>query len=123
MKKQLFSFIFAGFLLLSISTLAQSNNYPVTIVNGVEYFQYTVEPSEGLLSIGRKFDISTDDISKANPEVKNGLKSGQQILIPISKNARKKLLNQKHSQQEFIQHKVEKKQTLFSISRKYKISE
>ena len=123
MKKQLFSFIFAGFFLLSISTFAQSNNYPVTVVNGVEYFQYTVEPSEGLLSIGQKFDISADDISKANPEVKNGLKSGQQILIPISKKTRKKLLNQKKLQQEFIQHKVEKKQTLFSISQKYKISE
>lgn len=123
MKKQLFSFILAGFLLLSLITFAQKIDYPVTTINGFEYYQYTVLPSEGLLAIGRKFKISADSISKANPEIKNGLQIGQQILIPIPQNKEKKQSIQKSTLKEFIQYKVDKRQTLFSICRKFNVSE
>ena len=122
MKKLLFRFILPGFLLISLLTFAQDNNYPVTKINGKEYYQYTVESGDGLLSIGRKFNIPADEITKANPDISNGLKIGKEILIPISKKQAKKL-SQSNSNPEFIQHVVEKKQTLFSISRKYKVSQ
>ena len=123
MKKQLFRFILTGFLLLSFVTLAQTNSYPVTLVNGKEYYQYTVQPGEGLLAISRKFDISVDEISKATPEVKDGLKAGQQVLIPVPKKAGKKLFGKSNPTPDFIQYKVGKKQTLFSICRKFKVNE
>jgi LysM repeat protein len=122
MKKLLFRFILPGFLLISILTFAQDNSYPVTKVNGKEFYQYTVESGDGLLSIGRKFNISSDEITKANPDISNGLKIGKEILIPISRKQAKKL-SQSNSKPEFIEHVVEKKQTLFSISRKYKVSQ
>jgi LysM repeat protein len=123
MKKQLFRFILTGFLQLSFVTLAQTNSYPVTLVNGKEYYQYTVQPGEGLLAISRKFDISVDEISKATPEVKDGLKAGQQVLIPVPKKAGKKLFGKSNPTPDFIQYKVGKKQTLFSICRKFKVNE
>ena len=123
MKKLLFRFILPGFLLISLLTFAQNNTNPVTTVNGKEYYQYTIQSGDGLLSIGRKFKISSDEITKANPGVINGLKEGQEILIPILKKSDKKKVSLFNSKPEFIQHKVEKKQTLFSISRKYKVSE
>jgi len=123
MKKQLSGIILAGFLLLSLLTTAQSNNSPVTTIKGKEYYQYTILPGEGLLSIGRKFDVSADEITKVSPEVKDGLKVGQQILIPVKKKSGKKSVNQLNLTLEFVQHKVDKKQTLFSISRKYKVTE
>jgi len=122
MKKLLFRFILPGFLLISLLTFAQSNSNPVTTVNGKEYYQYTIQSGDGLLSIGRKFKISSDEITKANPDVINGLKEGQEILIPILKKSDKKKISLFSSKPDFIQHKVEKKQTLFSISRKYKVS-
>ena len=123
MKKQLFRFIFAAFFLSSFITLAQNNNSPVILVNGKEYYQYTVQPSEGLLSIGRKFDISVEEITKATPEVKDGLKVGQQILIPVPKKTGKSLFGKSKPAPDFIQYKVGRKQTLFSICRKFKVSE
>jgi len=123
MKKQLFRFIFAAFLLASFITLAQNNNSPVVTVNGKEYYQYTVQPSEGLLSIGRKFDISIEEIAKATPEVKDGLKVGQKILIPVPKKTSKRLFGKSKPSPEFIQYKVGRKQTLFSICRKFNINE
>jgi len=123
MKKQLFKIILAGFLLISLFTFAQKNNYPVKTINGIEYYQYTVQPSEGLLAIGRKFKISAEEIIKASPEVKDGLKVGQEILIPLPKKAGKKLVTKPGTNSNFIQYTVEKKQTLFSISRKFNVSE
>jgi LysM repeat protein len=124
MKKQLFSFILAGFLLLTLSSTGQNKNYPIKKVNGIDYYQYKVEPSEGLFAIGRKFEVSPEDISKANPEIKNGLKVGQEILIPVKKNS---VANNKstenNSKPKYIEHKVEKNQTLFAISRKYNVSQ
>jgi LysM repeat protein len=123
MKKQLVSFILAGFLLFTFSLVGQNNNYPTKKVNGVEYYVYTVQESEGLFAVGRKFKTSPDDISKANPDIKNGLKAGQQILIPIPNKSAKKTGVEAKSTPQFIQHKVEKKQTLFAISHKYNVSQ
>ena len=123
MKKQLFSILLGGLLLLSLAVLGQNDKYPLTTINGIEYYQYTVEPSEGLLAIGRKFKISAEIISKANPEIEEGLKVGQKILIPVQKKAWKKSVSHNESSPEFIQYKVGKKQTLFSISRKFNVSE
>jgi len=123
MKKQLSGIILAVFLLLSLITTAQTNNSPVTTIKGKEFYQYTVQSSEGLLSIGRKFDVSADDIVKASPEVKDGLKVGQVILIPVKKKSGKKSVSQSNTSVEFIQYKVGKKQTLFSICRKFKVTE
>ncbi len=123
MKKQLFSIILIGLLLFSLGVLGQNDNYPLTTINGIEYYQYTVQPSEGLLAIGRKFKISADLITKANPEVKDGLKSGQLILIPTQKKPGKKSIKPTVTSPEFIQYTVGKKQTLFSISRKFNVSE
>jgi len=123
MKKQLFSLILSGLLLLSLFSFAQNNNYPDTTVNGIHYFQYTVQQGDGLLSIGRKFKLSQNDIIKPNPELKDGLKTGQQILIINKTKPGKKILAKPNSKIEFIHHKVQKKQTLFSIARKYNVSE
>jgi len=135
MKKKLFTLVLAGFLLITLTITGQNKNYPTKKINGTEYYLYTVQASEGLFAIGRKFETPPEEISKANPEIQSGLKVGQQILIPVQKNKSQAL--QKNTPQkteekvtvnnndapEFIQHKVEKKQTLFSISRKYNVSQ
>ncbi len=121
MKKKLFSLMLTGFILLSFATVGQKDNYPIRKIKGIEYYVYTVQASEGLLAIGRKFEISPEEISKLNPEIQNGLKAGQEILIQIQKKSTKK--TESKSNLDFIQHKVEKKQTLFAISHKYSVSQ
>jgi len=123
MKKQLSGFILSAFLLITIVSFGQTKNYSIKKINDIEYYQYTVQVSEGLFAIGRKFEVSPDDISKANPEIINGLKVGQQILIPVQKKAIQTNKPEIKVKQEFIEHKVEKKQTLFAISRKYNVSQ
>lgn len=111
----------AGYLLLTNFSIAQKQNYPTKKINGIEYYIYTVEASEGLYAIARKFNISFDEISSANPETKDGLKLGQTILIPTLKSQTPK--SQNTNQPSLIEHTVEKKQTLFAISRMYNVSQ
>lgn len=123
MKKQLFSLILAGFFLITAFAIAQNSNLPIKKIKGIEYYVYSVEASEGLYAIGRKFEVSPEEITKANPEIKDGLNIGQKILIPIHKKKLEKKEVDKKSSQEFVQHKVAKRQTLFGISRKYDVSQ
>ncbi len=46
---------------------------------------YTVLSKETLYGISRKYNVDEEDILKANPELKDGLKLGQVIRIPIKK--------------------------------------
>lgn len=126
MKKKIISFILAGFLLISLTIVGQNKEYPTKKVNGIEYYLYTVQAGEGLFGIGRKFEVSPEDISKVNPEVQKGIKTGQQILIPKDKKTSEKT-NEKRtdnkSTKKFKEHKVQKNETLFAISNKYNVSQ
>ena len=121
MKKKLLSLMLAGLFLFTLQLAGQSNNYPTKTIKGTVYYLYTVQTSEGLLAIGRKFEVTADEIIKANPEVKSGLKPGQELLIPTHKKANPSI--QAINKTEFIKHTVEKKQTLFAISHKYNITQ
>jgi len=128
MKKKIFSFVLAGFLLITLTIAGQNTNYPTKKVNGIEYYIYTVQSGEGLFAVGRRFDILPEEISNANPKIQSGLKTGQQLLIPVHKKTSDKVKiksanNVNYSAKEFIHHEVKKNQTLFAISNKYKVSQ
>ena len=125
MKKQLFTLIFT-FCIISFGTIfSQNPQYPKTKIDGTEYYIYTVQEGEGLFGVARKFEVSLDELKNINPGTENGLKAGQQMFVPIKKEATKNT-NQTSSKaanlrQEYTLHKVENKQTLFAISKKYKV--
>jgi lysM domain-containing protein len=100
--------------MLSVCALAQ--DYPIKNIDGVDYYVYTVEPSEGLYRISKKFNVLQADIYKANPSVNEGLKAGQTLYIPV-KNQTKK--TQPSTTRQVIEHQVVAKQTLYSISKMY----
>jgi lysM domain-containing protein len=100
--------------MLSVCALAQ--DYPIKNIDGVDYYVYTVEPSEGLYRISKKFNVLQADIYKANPSVNEGLKAGQTLYIPV-KNQAKKI--QPSTTRQVIEHQVVAKQTLYSISKMY----
>ena len=111
MKRRLYIMLF---LMLSVCALAQ--DYPIKNIDGVDYYVYTVEPSEGLYRISKKFNVLQADIYKANPSVNEGLKAGQTLYIPV-KNQAKKI--QPSTTKQVIEHQVVAKQTLYSISKMY----
>lgn len=110
------------FIFFQLLTFSQDFNYPVKKINGTEYYVYTVELQEGLYSVSKKFGVKQSEIVELNPEVNNGLKAGQILIIPKIKQQTNQTVDNKKVAFGFIEHKVEKKQTLFSISKLYGIS-
>jgi len=102
------------------------------------YVLYTVRPKETLYGIARQYNTTVDELIRLNPVLKEGLREGQQIQVPSSTQAPQPSTDsrQQHetvSSQEpvasnqqkpvnYIEHRVERKETLYSISKKYDVS-
>jgi len=109
----LFIVIFFFFQFYSLS--AQVPSYPIKMVNGVECIVYKVKPAEGFYRISKNFNTTEDIIRAYNPHAADGLKAGMEIYIPIYKD--------KPKENNYIEHVVEKQQTLYRISKIYDITQ
>ena len=109
--------------LCSAIIYAQKPVYSTKVIDGTEYYIYQVEAGEGLYTISKKFGVSQADINNANPQIHDGIKAGQEILIPKTGKQIQPETNNSNDKDGFILHTVEKKQTLFAISRKYDVSQ
>jgi len=107
---------------------------------------HKVEPKETLFSLAKQFNVSVEDIKANNKEIlKNGLQVGQIIVIPTertvdikqsttltdeapktieapSKEAASQDAPLESTATKTIKHKVEPKETLFSLSKKYNVT-
>lgn len=79
---------------------------------------YEVQPKETIYGISKKFNVSINDLIKANPGLEDGLKIGMKLIIPGIET------NQKSStEKEYILHTVVKDNTIYNLTRKYDITE
>ncbi len=85
--------------------------------------QHTIEKKETLYAISKKYNVSVEDITKANPGIENGLKEGQVLRIPGSGTTSNTAATEVREVPKGAKmHKVEPKETLFGISKKYNVS-
>lgn len=107
--------IFFSVLINADSIISQTLNYPIKQVNGVDCYVYKVQQSEGFYRIGVNFNTTEAIIRSFNPHVTDGLQANMEIYIPVQKKL--------SSQMKYIEHVVEKRQTVFRIRRMYDITE
>lgn len=85
------------------------------------YIIHEVQKRQTLYAISKIYGINISDIMVENPELKDGVKEGQFIKIPVTK-----LKEEKEEtyvdESEFIQHKIVPKETLYSLSRLYGVT-
>jgi LysM repeat protein len=79
------------------------------------YIIHKVDAGETVYSITRRYKVSQDILVRANPSIRNGLKVGEEIRIPLAKASKEK-------KDDFITHTVQPSETLFSIAKKYGVS-
>ena len=111
--KKIFFILFVSFI-GHLSLFA--DNFPKKSINGKGFYLYKVNSAEGFYSICKKFDTTKEEILQYNPSAKNGLKSGQELLIPI-----KGVTQKKEDTSSFI-HTVSVGETIYAIARKYHIA-
>ncbi|PKP25127.1 MAG: peptidoglycan-binding protein LysM [Bacteroidetes bacterium HGW-Bacteroidetes-2] len=80
------------------------------------YQSHYVKQGETVFSITKKYNISEEELYRLNPEVKNGLKNNTVLIIPTEV-AREPIENIT-----FKDHRVKRKETLFSISQVYGVT-
>lgn len=125
-KRLFFSLLFAAFIVAGMA--AQSQNYKTVVSNGQQYFIYPVKAGEGLHAVSREFGVSIGEIIKSNPGVEDGLKLGQQLLVPVSTEnrvAEASIINvivNDQQRDDAFSHTVSRGETLSSISRTYGVS-
>ena len=90
-----------------------ADNFPQKSIDGKGFYLYKVNRAEGFYSICKKFDVSKEEIIQFNPSAKYGLKSGQELLIPIKG---VKVAIQETESPYFV-HTVSAGETLYAISR------
>jgi len=96
---------------------------------GTECYVYIVQPQDGVLAVGRRFNVSPQEIYALNPSAVSGLKEGQPLYIPIKGKtavAAEKTtvsVNDTATSPAFIEHRVVAGETLFGLLRKYDVSE
>ncbi len=94
-----------------------------TTAYGQAYKYHTVSPGETVYSISQKYGVSEAAIYKYNPDAKNGIQISSKLVIPIGEdnNEAPTSNSSEDAPVSFTSHKVEKKETLYSLSKMYNI--
>lgn len=106
----IFSFVF----LLSCATTTQAQNYKT----------HKVRSGETIEAIAKQYQVTPYDIYALNPDAKKELKNNAVLIIPNSKIATPETITTTVKEfQNFKEHKVKRKETLYSLSKKYNVEQ
>ena len=93
-----------------------------TSVEAQNFSTHQVKKGETIEAIAKRYFVTPFDIYKLNPDAKKDLKPNTVLIIPISKAKKPKITINKELQG-FNEHKTKRKETLYSLSKKYNVSE
>ena len=113
-KYLLITFLFSLITFGSLQAQENERSQVIKWENGKKYYIHTVTKGQGLFTIERLYGVQEKDILENNPEVFDGLKVGQQLKIPFVKTLQ--------SNSKYKIHIIEKGQTIYSISKIYKVA-
>lgn len=104
--------------LLFVTSFAQE----IRKIDGRQFQVHRVEKGHTLFAISKTYSISVDEILEHNPAARGGLSIGQEVLIPMDKVDKKAARsNPPEMKGKFLEHTVQKKETLYAISKKYDV--
>lgn len=82
-----------------------------------QYKSHTVERGETIESIAKQYKVTAEDIIKLNPDARRGVRRNNVLVIPS-----KSIKVAKDVDVTFTNHRVRRKETLYSISKKYGVT-
>src|SRR5690606_27265171 len=99
---------------ISVTPELPKDSIGIETINGQVFVIHRVEEKETLFAISRRYRTTVDAILQHNAAAKNGLEIGQILRVPYTRPVAKP--------QGGIVHKVQPKETLYSIARTYGVS-
>jgi len=119
------NFIFTYLLILGFTfsacsqTATKSSN--IQTINGKKFYLHKVEKGQSLYAISKLYEIDLNAIVIENPDAIDGIKPGQELKVPFEKVKTDEFSPADYEKYQI--HKVAKGETLYSISKKYNVSE
>lgn len=92
------------------------------VINGKKYYIHKVEKGQSLYGIAKIYGLDLNALIVENPEAIDGIKSGQELKIPAEKPKEQTQPTLK-DYENYLTHKVSKGETVYSICKKYEITE
>ncbi|MFD1615077.1 PBP1 and LysM peptidoglycan-binding domain-containing protein [Gelatiniphilus marinus] len=93
-----------------------------TSVNAQNFSTHQVKKGETIEAIAKRYFVTPSEIYALNPDAKKELKPNTVLIIPLSKAKKPKTVVVKELQG-FKKHKTRRKETLYSLAKKYDIAE
>ena len=88
-----------------------------------DFKTHKVEDGETIEDIAKRYLITPFDIYAVNPDAKENFAVGTTLIIPTSKVKNTALVEDSREIIDYKSHKVRRKETLYSLSKKYNVSE
>ncbi len=82
-----------------------------------QYKSHAVQKGETVYSIAKKYNVSEETIYNLNPDSRSELKVNSVLIVPSSS-----LISSGTNNNNYREHKVKRKETLFGIAQKYNVS-
>ncbi|MEJ2114095.1 MAG: LysM peptidoglycan-binding domain-containing protein, partial [Flavobacteriaceae bacterium] len=92
-------------------------------LNAQNYRTHKVKKGETIEAISKLYNVTPFDIYSLNPDAKNELKVNSVLIIPKSKIDSKPKVTVERKLNGFKRHRVKRQETLYSISKRYDVSE
>ncbi len=102
---------------LRIPMIEGRNSNETELDRNNDIIYHKVEKGQTLYYISRKYDVSQEDIITLNPGAEKSLRLGMNLRIPV----KKELPKTDSKDNSFLYHEVQPKETLYFLSRKYKV--
>lgn len=92
-------------------------------IDAPEFIAHKVQKGETLYAISKQYNVSVEEIQKLNPFVEKGIKKGDVLKIPtnIASANKAETIPVDSSDAQFIFHRIQSGETLYSLSRKYAV--
>ena len=108
------------FLLITVFAFRAKSAAPLDSIGirkegNVTYIIHRVDQGETVYSLSKRYNVSQDELIKNNPSIRDGLKIGDELKIPLKTSAVVENAN-------YIIHTVQPSETLFGIARQYGVS-
>ena len=92
-------------------------------IQAQDYRTHKIKVGETIESIAKQYKVTPYDIFSLNPDARKGLEVNTILIIPNSKISGDSEITTIQELDGFKEHKVRRKETLFSLSKKYGVSE
>ena len=117
MKKILFFITFLTVSVFALASVAVTDSIGMKTIDGKKHILYLVNAGETIYRISTKYQVTLEELMNVNPELENGLRTGQIISIPY----KPKSIQEQKEREQVVYHTVQPGETMFSLSKKYKV--